>query len=546
MFRSRRFWLGLVLIFIMAGAGGYYFYTNINVATAADEEPEVQTSIVRRGNITISATGAGTVIPAEEIALSFASGGTITELLVQVGDQVEAGDLLARIDDTDAQQALANAQLQLAQASLQTDPEAVERAIAVAQIAVEQAEINLASTQAELDELLNWAPDEAAVALAEANLEASQASYEAASARDAASGNSLTSSRISLEQAQRSLEDAHTAYETAFDPGREWELYMTEPSCQQGQGGNTPCTGTPLGVQMERERNLAENAVQRAEENLAIAQANYSLAVSNLSDNNAVSAQSGVINAEIALQNALTGPTEAEIEATRLRVQQAELSLRQAQLNLVAAEDNTQAEISRQQAELNLTAVQQSLEETSLLAPSDGTVMAITAHTGENASTGFITLADLAQPLLEVFLDESDLDKVGLDFEVEVVFDALPDEVFTGRVIRVDPQLSSVGGVTAVRAVVLLDESSFAKPQTMPVGLNATVEVIGGRTEGALLVPVEALRELSSGQYAVFVMEDGEPKLRMVEVGLMDFTFAEILSGVEQGEVVTTGIVQTQ
>ncbi|GAH13172.1 unnamed protein product, partial [marine sediment metagenome] len=42
-----------------------------------------------------------------------------------------------------------------------------------------------------------------------------------------------------------------------------------------------------------------------------------------------------------------------------------------------------------------------------------------------------------------------------------------------------------------------------------------------------------------------FVMEDGEPRLRFVEVGLMDFTFAEILSGLEAGETVTTGIVET-
>ena len=76
--------------------------------------------------------------------------------------------------------------------------------------------------------------------------------------------------------------------------------------------------------------------------------------------------------------------------------------------------------------------------------------------------------------------------------------------------------------------------------------LNATVEVIGGRATNALLVPVEALRELSADQYAVFRMEDGEPKLRMVEVGLMDFTFAEITDGLSAGDVVTTGIVDTE
>ena len=148
--------------------------------------------------------------------------------------------------------------------------------------------------------------------------------------------------------------------------------------------------------------------------------------------------------------------------------------------------------------------------------------------------------------MIEVFLDETDLDKIGLDFEVDVIFDALPDEIFTGHVIQVDPQLSNVNGVTAVRALVQLDPDSFSKPQTLPVGLNASVDIIGGRSENTLLVPVEALRELSPGEFAVFVMEDGQPKLRFVEVGLMDFTFAEILSGLEAGEEVTTGIVETQ
>jgi multidrug efflux pump subunit AcrA (membrane-fusion protein) len=75
--------------------------------------------------------------------------------------------------------------------------------------------------------------------------------------------------------------------------------------------------------------------------------------------------------------------------------------------------------------------------------------------------------------------------------------------------------------------------------------MNASVDVISGRAEGVALVPVEALRELEPGEYAVFVLEDGQPRLRPVEVGLMDLTFAEITSGLEIGEVVTTGVVET-
>jgi multidrug efflux pump subunit AcrA (membrane-fusion protein) len=197
------------------------------------------------------------------------------------------------------------------------------------------------------------------------------------------------------------------------------------------------------------------------------------------------------------------------------------------------------------QTQLNLEAAETAMAEIELLAPMDGTIMAVNAAVGEPVSAGFIVLADLEQPLLEVFLDETDMSLVGVGFEADVIFDALPDDVFTGRVVQVDPQLVNTGGVTAVRAQLLLDADSFAKPQTLPVGMNATVDIIGGRAEDAVLVPVEAIREFSPGQFAVFVMEDGEPKLRMVEVGLMDFTFAEIISGLEAGETVTTGIIET-
>jgi hypothetical protein len=72
------------------------------------------------------------------------------------------------------------------------------------------------------------------------------------------------------------------------------------------------------------------------------------------------------------------------------------------------------------------------------------------------------------------------------------------------------------------------------------------VGIIGGRAENAVLVPIEALRELGPNEYAIFVVEGGEPTLRAVHVGLTDFVSAEILSGLNVGEVVTTGIMETE
>jgi multidrug efflux pump subunit AcrA (membrane-fusion protein) len=147
--------------------------------------------------------------------------------------------------------------------------------------------------------------------------------------------------------------------------------------------------------------------------------------------------------------------------------------------------------------------------------------------------------------MLTVYLDEADIDKVAIGYEVEVVFDSLPDLTFTGHVTEVSPSLETLSGVDTVVTQVLLDVDSFSKPQSLPVGSNASIDVIGGRAENAILVPVEAVREIAPGEYAVFVMEDGEPKLRIVTVGLMDYTSAEIISGLRAGDVVTTGVVET-
>ena len=523
MLGHKRTWI-ILTILIAAMSSGYFYYRATAVVEAEDVAQEIQTTTVRQGDITISATGAGTVIPATEIALSFPTGGVLEELLVAVGDEVQSGDVLARVNDAEAQQAIVSAELQLAQAIMQTDGDSTDTGVSFRDIAVEQAQINLVQAQANLEELLDWQPNENEIAQAEANLAAAQAAYNAARGQESASATNITVSNINLEAAQRALAEAQAAYDVAFDPGREWEL-------------NDPRTAPAL----EAERDRAVSNLQKAQDSLAIAQANYNSSVSSMNSSSSTNAESNVLAAELALQAAQSGPAVDEITATETAVRQAELSLQQALLN------QEMDVINLAQARLSLEAAQQELDNMVLTAPMDGTVMAVNGNVGEQVGSAVLmTLADLEQPLLEVYLDETDLDKVGVGYEVEVVFDALPDDLFYGHVVQIDPQLSNVNGVTAVRAIIQLDPTSFAKPQTLPVGMNATVDVIGGQTEGAILVPVESLRELSPGQYAVFVMENGEPQMRLVEVGLMDFTYAEIISGVELGETVTTGIIETE
>ena len=518
MFRERRIWI--ILLLVVASAGAYSYYSTVMATNAANEvEEELQTTAVRRGNIVISATGAGSVIAADEIELSFTTSGVLTELLVSVGDEAEAGDVLARLDDTDRQETLADATTRLEQAKLQTDATTTQTGVSYDDITIAQAELALEEAQSALDDLLNWEPDEGEIALAQAELEAAQASYNAAGAQNASSAYSVEIRQVNVAQAERALAEAQAAYDQAFDPARDWEL--SDPRHAR---------------QLEAERAAAARNLQRAKEELQIAQASLNQTVASSASSSVANARTAVLRAEQALEAVQTGPTEEEIEAARQAVRQAELALQKARL------DHEANLLSLAQAERDVANAEAALEDTVLRAPVAGTVTAINASVGEAASGPVIVLADQDQTLLEVFLDETDLESVRVGYEADIVFDALPDETFTGEVVRVDPQLHEEAGLTAVRALVQVD---YDGAQALPLGLNATVDVIGGLAEDALIVPVEALREISAGQYAVFVVEEGEPQLRMVEVGLMDFTFAEIHSGVEEGDVITTGIVET-
>jgi multidrug efflux pump subunit AcrA (membrane-fusion protein) len=148
--------------------------------------------------------------------------------------------------------------------------------------------------------------------------------------------------------------------------------------------------------------------------------------------------------------------------------------------------------------------------------------------------------------LLQFWVEESDMSGVAAGNRVEIIFEALPDDTFTGEVIRVDPALVTVDGTLAVQAWASVDLASRPDGLLLLGGMNADVEIISAESRDTLLVPLQALRELGPDQYAVFVVQpDGEMMLRPVEVGLMDFVNAEIISGLELGEIVSTGVEES-
>ena len=253
----------------------------------------------------------------------------------------------------------------------------------------------------------------------------------------------------------------------------------------------------------------------KAQETLATVQA-------GASESELASAEAAVLMAQRALDDLQAGATETEIAAAEIAVRQAELELEQARLTV--------------EPPVAIWAA-------TLIAPITGTVMAITTAVGDKAGASLITIADLTRPVLDVYIDQADMAYMKAGYAANIEFDALPGDIYTGEVVRVDPGLTSSAGMTVVHGVVALDAALPAG--VAAIGLSATVDIIAG-AENAVLVPVEALRKLDEEQYAVFVVTDGQPKLRIVEVGLMDVILCSNRLGLEPGEMVTTGLAEVK
>ncbi len=248
----------------------------------------------------------------------------------------------------------------------------------------------------------------------------------------------------------------------------------------------------------------------------------------------------------------ISRPSDASIASARAELDLARATVVEAQYYLAALqgeeipEDATGANLTElENAQLNLKSAEDTLNGTRLVAPISGTIMSLEFVVGDTASTSeAVTIADLSQKYLEIYLDETDWGNIAVGYAAEVTFDALPDQIFSGEVAQVDPGLYTSGNTSVVRGLVALDDSQSGL--NLPIGSGAAVDIIGGRAENAVLVPTDALRETSPGNYAVFVIEDGKPKLRMIEVGIQDLFYAEVKSGLEAGEIVSTGLVETQ
>ncbi|RPI93635.1 MAG: efflux RND transporter periplasmic adaptor subunit [Chloroflexi bacterium] len=486
---------GIVILLAGLIGAGYFVYSRVasqNLTSTADENP-LQTAQATVGDLVLFADGTGTIVPATEANLSFGTSGQVREITVQIGDQVEAGQLLAGLDDAEVQVRLAEAQ------------EAMNRLTSAAALAT--AKQTLAEAQSDFDlakealaylispEVLYW---EEKVAEREQILAEAQAAVQTDTSE--AAKQKVTKAETSLEYAQAELRYFQTVYDETYVIAT-----FTQYQTRRGRGGTRT---EVIKIEDEETGEISNLVYPPTEGEIGMARADYELAKAS----------------------------SAEAQTYLDVLNSAEIPEGATGANLVTYIETKHA---LETAEYNLNA-------TRLSAPISGTVTALDINVGDFAGeTSVLTISDFDQPYsLDAYLDAEDWGQVRVGYEAEVSFDIIPGQTFTGTVTAVDPALDTSSFNSAlVHITARLNETI---PYELPAGSSAAVDVIGGRAEGAVLVPVEALHKIDEDKYTLFVMENGKLRLRVVEVGLQDLTKAEITSGLDAGDVVTTGVVETK
>lgn len=166
-------------------------------------------------------------------------------------------------------------------------------------------------------------------------------------------------------------------------------------------------------------------------------------------------------------------------------------------------------------------------------AKKDGIVHELSLREGDMlpAGTALCKLLDTERYQVVLDIDELDIQGIAQGQQVEVTIDAIENMVYEGTVAGVSMVGENNGNVGTYQVSVDLE----AKDMLLP-GMSANGKITKDYKKDALLVPVDTLQTIDGKKSVTVVGPDGSHESREVTLGLVNNDYAEVLSGVQEGE----------
>ncbi|SFQ24754.1 HlyD family efflux transporter periplasmic adaptor subunit [Caldicoprobacter faecalis] len=541
-----------IALVVLLLVGGYAVYRRLQ-APRANANANYMVARAQIGDIELNVSASGTVVAAVSQEVVPLVSGAVEKLEVKEGDRVKEGDVIAVIDDE----------------SLQQEIEKIESNL-------KQQNLSLSKLKASLSDFYIKAPADGRIKSLKArvgeDVGITTRTYGALAIISTDGKMKVTikpQGNISLTEGEKVL--------VRLDDGTEVEGTVVDTSLSQPTGPSGqqdsqagPSTGSvqvqinrddlPIGAKvtvLKRDENSGEYVVigegtLDVNQGVSVTGNNGKISVIYVKENSVVKRGDNLFKLD-------DSDVKANIESQNLAIEQ------------------TQKELESKKSQLEVKS------------PINGIITSLTVKVGDQVQQGkaIATIIDPTQLNVVVAVDELDIPKVKIGQKAKIKVDAFPDTVFEGEVIKIaDIGQSSGGGVTTFDVTI-----SIKDPGDVRIGMSATAEIQVESKKGVVLLPIEAIQERNGEKYVIIApssLQDksgseevtaekqtsegatarnrnrawgslvtgdgrgtqsgnffGRSSFRKVEVGLTNETYAEIISGVEEGEEVIIPLSST-
>lgn len=499
-------WKRVLALLIAAGAGWWFFLRpgGNNVQTVG-----YTAEAAAKRDLTVSVSGTGTVAPIDSYRVGALVTGEILDSPFEEGDRVEKGDLLYRVDAGSAEISLAEAQLALRRdqaAGSQLEDSLTPRASVsgvVQKVYVQEG--NQISAGSPIADIL----DTSVMTLS--------LPFHAQDAARLSSGQSaqvvLSGTMETLTGTVESVADGNLV-STGGTLTRQVKIRVKNPGALTE---STAATATVGGIAC-----AGSGTFQAGHSQTVTAQASGDVTRVNVSVGSKVSAGQALVT--------LGG---ASVSTSRTNQS---LALEGDQLAIQRAQDD--------------------LSNYTILAPISGTVVEKKFKAGDkiesealSAAGGTLaTLYDMSTMTFTMAVNELDINKVAVGQKVIITAGALDGQSFTGVVDKVNINGTTTNGFTTYPVTVRLDQDGDTLVQQgLKPGMNISAQIIGQSVEQALSIPVQAVTRGNTvlvalpgalAEDGVTVVDPTKTEERTLTLGLSDDAYIQVLSGLEEGEVV--------
>jgi len=566
-FIARHKVLTVLSVIILAG-GGYYWYQRTHQAPVVTR---YVLGAAAKGTVIVNVSGTGQVEVSDQVDVKPKVSGDLLAVNVKVGQEIKAGDIIARLDSTEAQKAVRDAKTNLETAQLSLD-KLKQPADALSLL---QSENSLSqakeSKQNALDDLPK-AYDDGYTAVANAFIDLPSV---IAGLYDTLYGNTASKGVQSNldyysdtafaydDRVRQYRDDADSAYQTArakydqnFADYKASSRYSDDATVEK-LINETYDTAKSIAEAVKNSGNL----IQFYEDQLTqhgqkpVAQADASL--SNLSSY--TSKTNSNLSSLLNIRQSIEADKQTLVNADRT------IAERQGSLDKIKQPpdplDIRSQEIAISQRQNSLADAQAQLPYYTVRAPFGGIIAVLNVQKGDAVSSG-TALATLItkQRIATVSLNEVDAAKIKVGQKATLTFDAVEGLSLTGEVSEID----AIGAVSQGVVTYSVQIGFDSQDDRIKPGMSLTAAIITAVKTDVLTVPNSAVKSSANGSYVQMLDDAVEagatgsnssaatgytsvagPRQQAVETGLADDTNTEITSGLKEGDAVIVSTIKS-